>query len=165
MITQEQLKKLLHYNPETGIFTRVVSVYGSKVGSVVGCLDKTTGYLRIGIEGGLYYSHRLAWMYVHGEFPLNHTDHKNGIKTDNRMVNIRSVTHKENLRNQKMRSTNKSGVNGVSWSKRDKKWHSAIMVNGKQISLHYSSDFFEAVCARFSADKKYGFHINHGQRV
>tara|TARA_R100001244_G_C5089428_1_gene116025 strand:- start:21 stop:518 length:498 start_codon:yes stop_codon:yes gene_type:complete len=163
MITQKQLKELLHYNPDTGIFTnRVRRSQSSKIGDVAGC-NSADGYLAIKISGKKYKGHRLAWLYVSGELPLNQIDHINGITSDNRIVNLRNVSHAENCKNQKLRNTNTSGITGVGWHKGNKKWLSKICVDDKIIHLGVFIDKFEAICARKSASNKYGFHQNHGR--
>lgn len=158
MITQEELKNQFHYNPYTGIFIR--KKLGKKTGSKNNC-----GYININVNNKTYSAHRLAWLYVHGDWPKN-IDHVNHIRHDNRLVNLRNVTHKENRRNSSLISTNKSGVNGVHWNKNTNKWIACIfMRNGENIeSIHLGShlDKFEAICARMSANNKHGFHKNHG---
>jgi len=163
IITQKRLKEILHYNPETGIFTWKIRQARSKVsvGDAAGC--KTKGYTRIKINGKLYSSHRLAWLYVYGVFPVNQLDHINHARSDNRIENLREVTNQENHKNVSKHKRNRSGVNGIHWNSRDSNWKSGIMSNGKAIFLGNFTDKFEAICARKSAEVKYGFHSNHGR--
>jgi hypothetical protein len=99
-ITQEKLKEILDYNPDTGIFTwKVSKAKRIKVGSVAGCKNNL-GYILIRIDGKIYLAHRLAWLYTNGDFPLNCIDHINQIKDDNRICNLRDVTVSENMQNQ-----------------------------------------------------------------
>jgi hypothetical protein len=99
-ITQEKLKEILDYNPDTGIFSwKVSKAKRIKVGSVAGCKNNL-GYILIRIDGKIYLAHRLAWLYTHGDFPLNCIDHINQIKDDNRICNLRDVTVSENMQNQ-----------------------------------------------------------------
>ncbi|MCK5236074.1 MAG: HNH endonuclease [Deltaproteobacteria bacterium] len=161
-LTQKQLKEILHYSPETGLFVWLTSPTKSvKIGDIAGTLG-SRGYVRIMIEGKNYQSHRLAWFYVYGVWPLNHIDHINHIKDDNRIVNLREATGQENQRNASLRKSNTSGVCGVSLHKTSNKWQATIGANDKNIHLGLFSDKFEAICARKSADNKYGFHANHG---
>ena len=90
-------------------------------------------------------------------------DHINHDRTDNRIENLRLVNANENGKNQKASVRNKSGVVGVSWKKSKNKWHSQIMVNGKQIHLGFFDNIDEAKKARIDAERKYGFHENHGK--
>jgi len=110
MITQQELKELLHYNPETGIFTRKTKVNRNKViGSIAGTTD-FHGYVAIAIDGKKYKAHRLAWLYMYGKFPDNCIDHINNITTDNRIVNLRDATLSQNQCNKKINVNNSSGV-------------------------------------------------------
>ena len=164
MITQSELKEMLHYNPETGIFTRLISVApNARAGDIAGC-NTSVGYISIYVKNKKYAAHRLAWLYMTGEFPKHGTDHINHIKDDNRFVNLREATQRENCKNQSMRIDNTSGVTGVFWRKDVNKWRARIEVNQDTVCLGSHVDKFEAICARMSANNKYGFHENHGYR-
>lgn len=137
MLTQTELKLHLHYNHETGIFTRLVSTaIRTKTGSVAGCKTKI-GYLAIQINCKSYRSHRLAWLYVHGEFPINDIDHINGIKDDNRISNLRDATDSQNHFNVESNKNNKSGFKGVSFYKVTNKWVAQASLSGKKHNLGY----------------------------
>jgi len=139
MLTQERLKELLHYDPETGVFTWIIrasqKVY---IGDIAGTLGKE-GYVNISIAKKKYKAHRLAWLYVYGEWPNNIIDHINRIKNDNSIKNIRTVTVSENIQNQiKARSDNKSGMLGAYIHKTKNgtiKYGSHIRKNGKSTFL------------------------------
>lgn len=118
MVTQERLKELLEYNPDTGLFTRLMSIGNQKVGNIAGTLRKD-GYIQIKVDGKPYLAHQLAFLYMEGYFP-EMVDHINRIGGDNRWVNLRESNNQENQRNKAARS--KSGYLGVSWKKRDQKW-------------------------------------------
>ena len=164
MPTQDELKEILDYNPLTGIFTRLVANNNSiKAGDVAGCLSH--GYIQISINNKRYLAHRVAWMMVHDAWPKEQIDHINHDKSDNRIANLREVTHQENCRNTSLSKANNSGVTGVCWYKPTEKWRAYIVVNGEQINLGYFKDFFEAVCARKSAENKHNFHANHGNKL
>jgi len=163
MITQSELKELLSYNPETGAFTWKINQGRVRIGDPAGWITEY-GYIRISIDTNRYYVHRLVWLFVHGEFPADQIDHINGNGLDNRILNLRSVTCSENHKNQKIPKNNASGVMGVSWNNSSSKWHAKIKVDRKDLWLGAFDDWFEAVCARKSADNKYGFHSNHGRR-
>jgi hypothetical protein len=162
-LTQEKLKKQLHYNLTTGLFTRKVSNSNSvKIGDIAGSVHSDTGYLRIWINGKSYFAHRLAYLYMEGSFPPEQTDHRNHNRLDNRWVNLRLTSHQENQKNRSISANNKSGFNGVSWHKDRNKWVANIRINGKQKNLGYFKELAEAIDARQEANIKYGYHQNHG---
>jgi hypothetical protein len=164
MLTQERLKELLHYDPETGVFTRLVSVGRRvKVGDVTAKTLNSKGYRRIGIEGTLYQAHRLVWLYTHGCFPPEQMDHINHDRADNRLVNLRCVSNAENRRNAALKRGNTSGFTGVCWQKKRGKWEARVGVMGKTLRLGYFNTKEEAIAARQAANIKYGFHKNHGK--
>lgn len=171
----------LDYNPKTGVFvwksrpashfknTHGMRIFNSqRAGTVAGNILTLTEYkkeyMQIRCSGFSMTSHRLAWIYVNGDIPEGmEIDHINGNGLDNRIENLRLVSRVENGRNLKKKSTNKSGVTGVSWSKDRNKWVASIMVGGKTIYLGRFSSFDDAVSKRKSAEIKYGFHKNHGK--
>lgn len=161
VLTQSYLKSILRYDPEIGRFFWIVSLKKGIAGKMAGNL-KSDGYRHISINGKNFFEHRLAWMYVNGEFPEFQLDHINHNRSDNRMQNLRAVSGQENCRNRPMQNNNSSGVTGVSWHARDGRWRAYIKNAGKAKHLGVFSDYFEAVCARKSADLQYGFHKNHG---
>ena len=165
MITQEQLKELLHYDPDTGVFTWKVRIAGNaNIGDVAGYLNGN-GYSAIKIHGKECKSHRLAWLYVYGELPPDQIDHINHIKGANWIANLRCVTGKENAKNLPMRKDNTSGVSGISWHKHKCKWCANIRVECKRISLGHYSDINAAIMTRYLAARAYGFHENHGKDI
>lgn len=121
------------------------------------------GYRQGSILNHKFLAHRVIWAMTHGSWPEHEIDHINGIRDDNTVINMRSASRTENSRNQKMRSTNKSGHMGVCWFKRTKKWHAQIMTSGKAKRLGYFSDLSDAIAARKTAEIKHGYHANHGR--
>lgn len=90
MITQEELKRKLRYDPNTGIFTNLIAKARCKLNQQAGTKHKS-GYRKIGINGEIYYEHQLAWLYITGKLPRTTMFHMNGNKTDNRFDNLIDV--------------------------------------------------------------------------
>ena len=143
-LTQARLKELLHYKAETGVFTRAKGIQGGgKIGSIAG-YPHHTGYIYIGVALKIHLAHRLAWLYIYGEFPKNGIDHINGIKTDNRIINLRACNQSENLMNTGAWPANKSGYKGVSWNGKDKRWRAQARLNRK---FYYLGQFMDKEAA------------------
>ena len=160
-LTQERLKEILTYNRNSGVFVWAKVRGACAIGAPAGAISH--GYIRIGIDGARYMAHRLAWLYVHGEFPPNQIDHINGDRSDNRISNLRSVVRNENSKNQQKNSRNTSGCMGVSHRKRSKPWMAVMRINGEHICLGVFKEWWDAVCARKSGEYINGYHHNHGR--
>jgi len=161
MLTQARLKELFHYCPESGLFTRLISTSNrTKIGEIAGN-DAGQGYLRVMVDREFLFVHRLAWFYMNGEWP-NKIDHINGIRDDNKAINLRSVDDYENSRNKGIHKNNKSGVIGVSRC-RQGWWRVLISGDGKRLYLGEFEYKWDAICIRKSAEIKYGYHENHGR--
>lgn len=122
-----------------------------------------TGYRRGRIFGKNYLAHRVIWAIHYGEWPKLHIDHINGNKLDNRIENLRDVDNSENQRNHPLRKNNKSGVVGVSWDSGCLRWKSQICINGRNTYLGVFKNFEDAKECRRLAEKKHGYHENHGR--
>lgn len=161
-LTQTKLRTLFFYSSKTGLFIRKITQRGGRAnkGAIAGTKN-TKGYLCIKIEGVSYKAHRLAWLYVYGDWPINQIDHKDKNKANNKIENLRCVTNKINCQNQKQRATNKSGVMGVIPNKKKgvtTGW--SITVGTKYIG--YSTDYFEAICMRKVALLEHDYYSSHG---
>jgi len=149
MLTVEDLHKIINYCPNTGKFTR-----NPKCKKVARKLT-AKGYLRFRVNGKMYMAHRLAWLYMTGEFPVLQIDHINRLRSDNRWCNLREATNSENQFNSFIRLDNTSGCKGVSFDYNTGKWR-AYMQNNKKwshIGLFKSKD--EAIIAVQEAMKKH----------
>jgi len=135
MITQSELKEVLEYNPDTGVFTWKKTVNSRAVAGSVAGTKMNTGYVRITIKQKMYTAHRLAYLYMTGNFPENFIDHINHIKDNNRWSNLRDATNSQNLANQVKPKTNTSGYKGVYWNKVHKKWCAEIGYMKKKMHL------------------------------
>lgn len=152
----ETLRNALDYNPETGVFLRIAtSTFNPRVqvGSEAG-FPCRNGYRRIRIGRKAYFSHRLAWFYVHGEWPKDEIDHINGVRDDNRIANLRQATRTQNLGNTKLSKKNTSGIKGVIFDKANAKWMAYIMVKRKFLNLGRFDSKEAARAAREVAHRK-----------
>ena len=113
--------------------------------------------------GRIYRAHRLAWLIVYGSFPPDQIDHINGVKHDNRIMNLRAVTHAENSRNRPLYIGNKSGHTGIFYNKRMKKWVAQIGGTDKRVNLGSFENKEDAIEARRIAEINYNYHPNHGR--
>ena len=158
----DELRRQLKYNPITGKFIWLQNKTRVNFGDDAGCLCGN-GYVLIRVCGTKHAAHRLAWLYMTGDWPKGQIDHINGVRGDNRWANLRHVTGAENSRNAKRRVDNASGITGVCWDIEAGRWASHISDNGRFIKLGRRDDFFEACCLRKSAETRLGFHPNHGR--
>ena len=161
--TQERLKQVFEYNPETGIFMRKpkLTKRSRKTAIPVGTIHED-GYVYFGLDYKIYLAHRLAWLYMTGEVP-NYLDHKNGIKSDNRFSNLRLATQAQNQLNHQKTCRNKSGIKGVCWVKRSNRWVAQASLNGKYNWLGSFKTIEEAeACVRAFRELHHGEFTNHG---
>lgn len=136
--TAERISDLFHYDLNTGHFRRKTTI-GNAPSQRAGYLAGSTnskGYVVIYVDGSGFKAHRLAWLYCNGVWPINHVDHINGKKNDNRIANLRDATRSQNLQNQKTAHTNNpSGFLGVHWHAASNSWQAQIRVNRKRFHL------------------------------
>ena len=159
--SQEELKRWVHYDPDTGLFTNIMDrgdVKGASkkcpIGKILGTIDN--GYLLININGYPYFSHQLAWLYMTGYWPVG-IDHKNRNKTCNIWSNLREANQSLNSKNRSKNKNNTSNVTGVYWNNYHNKWKAQIIVEGKSIFLGLFKDKQGAIDARRGAENEYGF--------
>lgn len=131
-LTAERLREVLAYDPESGLFTWLIRPsMAVRIGDVAGSLSDK-GYLIIRINKQNYKGHRLAWLYIKGEWPVDQIDHINHVKSDNRVANLRAVTNAENGQNRDRPHRNsKSGVRGVHYVAARDRWCASIRVSGR----------------------------------
>lgn len=161
-ITQKRVHELLRYCPETGQFHWRRTAALRLAGKVAGTIN-SWGYRVIGIDGKTWIASRIAWVFVHGQLPEGQIDHINGVRSDDRICNLREVTPGQNRRNQQLRKDNSTGRIGVYWHAGAQKWMASIQFRNKQYHLGLFEDFNAAVDAREKAERKFGFHQNHGR--
>lgn len=166
--TPKQICKAFSHDPSTGdLFWRDTpngrGFRPRKRGEKVSMRPHTNGRLRIDFLARKYLVHRIIWCLEYGRWPRKFIDHINGDPADNRLVNLREVDNKMNCRNQKLRSTNKSGTMGVQWRKDRQQWIAVIARGGVRRSLGFFDHLDDAVAARRAAEVEAGFHKNHGR--
>lgn len=150
-LSQSELSSQLSYNPETGVFT---SIHGSKVGYL-----SKDGYIQITLsDGSQRKAHRLAWLYMNGEFPNGILDHIDGDRTNNKWDNLREVTYSQNSMNSRFRKNNTSGYKGVSFDKRYRKYEAYIWKQNKKKNLGYFDSPEDAHAAYVKASE-----VMHGE--
>ncbi len=148
IITQEKLKSILEYDSNTGIFIWLnANSNRVKNGSIAGTL-MNKGYIHIKIQGKKYLAHRLAWLYVYGIWPLKFVDHKNNIRSDNRIDNLREATNSQNICNRTKQKNSTSGYKGIYWNKRDKIWIVQIKKNNIIHRCGYFKNLEDAIIVR-----------------
>lgn len=154
MITQQRLKELVNYDPNTGIFTVAKNRKGSrnKVGDVLG--SNSNGYIEMQLDAKRYYAHRLAHLFMTGILPIDSVDHINRDKSDNRFVNLRIVSHIQNMQNDiKPRSHGSLKCRGI--YKYKNQFRAKIVCNSKQIHLGTFASMQEASNAYLIAKSKF----------
>jgi len=161
ILTQARLKELLSYDPDTGLFKWKKLRRGKSDGSIAGGINDL-GYRFINLDREYHRAHRLAWLYVYGEWPKTSLDHINHSRADNRICNLREAPHLVNCKNRTLRINNTSGFTGVTFIKRSRKWRAQIKVNNQFINLGLFINKDDAIEARKAANIKYDFHENHG---
>jgi hypothetical protein len=147
-----RLTELLHYTPETGVFTWKVSAGKGAVGKIAGHARGSAHAphyktIEIGINGRNYRAHRLAWLWIHGVLPESEIDHIDGDGTNNRIDNLRLATHKQNSENIKLRADNRSGRRGVSFHPASGMWRARVSHHGRELCSYHKSPEDAAMAA------------------
>jgi hypothetical protein len=134
-LLQSELKEVLTYCPDSGVFVWNCSRNGFvRAGQVAGSMS-SKGYVYISIGYKKYQAHRLAWLWMRGNFPAKEIDHINGNPSDNRWCNLRYATRAQNQQNRKRAVVNTSGLKGVSFHKQSGLWRARITAQGKRVHL------------------------------
>jgi hypothetical protein len=166
-ITADYVRDRLDYNPKTGELRwrtiletdRFTRTWNTRyAGKVAGCLD-VYGRRVIRLDGFLYFSHQLAWLYFYSRWPHPEIDHKNRNMSDNRIDNLRIATSSQNKHNKGKLRTNTSGYKGVTWHSQTNKWAARIWLNNKPISLGLFQSKEDAAAAYARAAEKLHGHF------
>lgn len=136
-LTHERLLEVLTYEPETGLFRWKKRTSNRIVVGAVAGTPHPQGYVRICIDGQLFFAQRLAVFYMTGTWPTEVSDHRNLDRADNSWDNLRDASNSQNGANAKLSAANKSGFKGVSWESRRQVWQAFIKVDGKSKFLGY----------------------------
>ena len=149
----KRVNSLVKYCPETGNFYWLVSTGKRKVGDLAGGISEN-GYCRIKLDGIKYMAHRLAWAVTYGVFPDKEIDHRNGVRSDNRVVNLREADRSSNLQNlQSARVDNLLSTLGV--HQKGSKFIAQLQVNGEKVFYGRYGSVEEASNAYQKAKKKH----------
>lgn len=180
-IEQDLVRQLLHYDPETGLFTwkkrtaskitpnkRGVNVFNKRYANTIAGNSFTpdrskTSYINIKIFNKTYKAHRLAFIYMEGRAPaeVDHLDHDGN---NNKWSNLRASNNRDNSKNLPKQKSNKTGVIGVNWHKSAKKWQArAVDKNGVRVDLGRFDSFDDAVKARKEHEIKFGYYESRGE--
>ena len=142
MLTNESLREYLRYDQLTGEFTWLKDRRSSKVKGTIAGYKEKHGYIIIRVNSKNYKAHRLAWLYVYGNWPKGQIDHINGIKNDNRIINLRDVNSRLNMQNKPIHRTKR--LVGTTFNKQHNSWKAQVHFNGKKIHLGYFNTEKEA---------------------
>jgi hypothetical protein len=165
----EYLRQRLRYEPETGkLFWLAHQCQRPQWNSRFAGAEafaglNENGYLKGVVNEIPLKAHRVAYAIYHGSWPDGDVDHINGIRTDNRIDNLRVVSRSQNMRNAKRYKSNKTGITGVYWNKALRKYEAKIQIDKKQIHLGVFPTRELAAQARLNAERANNFHQNHGR--
>lgn len=152
-LTRDQVSELVKYDPETGDMWRIS---GPRIGRKAGSTNKL-GYTLVTLNGENYLLHRLALLLTNGEWPQGLVDHIDGDPTNNKLSNLREVSHSGNMRNRKLASNNTSGVPNVYYRKSKKKWVVFLCFGKKRrVFGHFDDLEFAGLVAQEARRKYFG---------
>lgn len=178
--SQEVLRQLLEYDPETGALTwkergpewfaagkhspkHRCKIWNTRyAGKPAITAQDGKGYLCGSILDRCVQAHRVIWKLVYGDEP-DEIDHINGVRGENRIANLRAASRITNMRNKARSVTNTSGVTGVYWNRKACKWCAQIHSGGRAFFLGAFDDLNDAAAARKAGERKFDFHPNHGR--
>ena len=158
-ISEETVRRHLSYDPDTGEIISLTTRNSVRAGDVCGCIEPS-GYIRIGLCGERILAHRLAWFLHFGEWPDQQIDHRNRIRSDNRLVNLRDVNAEANAHNSSVRKNCTSGVTGVRWRPHLRQWQATLSRRGRRASLGHFKTIEQATAARKQAEADWAVQVS-----
>ncbi len=150
----DRIRGVLAYDRDTGILTWRITSGRAIAGREAGCFDKSSGYVRVRIDGYFILAHHVVWAIETGEWP-EQLDHIDGNKAHYRFENLRQANQRQNLGNIGAPRHNTSGIKGVSWHKATAKWRAMISAAGKRVWLGVFDTKEEAGAAYLAAAKQH----------
>lgn len=163
MITQKELKQWLYYSPTVGTFEWIKRGRGVQVNCLAGRVCPKSGYINVRLQRKTYRAHVLAWLYMTGSWPEMELDHKDGDKTNNAFCNLRLATKSQNRWNAQNFRTSSSGVKGVTYMPKAKKWRAVVGINNEKVNIGLFKTMEEAEQAvRIKREELHGEFANHG---
>jgi len=151
--SQEDLRANFHYDALTGMFKWKQRRFRAQSGLTAGCINGD-GYRQIKFDDKIYVASRLAWIYSHGEIPGGlEIDHRNGIRDDDRLENLRLATNRQQAHNRGPRRNSTSGRTGVCWNQRKKIWIVTIRIRGRRVYLGSDKSFTIACRLRDAGER------------
>jgi hypothetical protein len=157
-LSTEAVRRFLLYDPHTGMWLWRADGVNRKKGWFAG-IKHNKGYWALRIGRGRYLAHRIAWLWMTGEWPKHEIDHIDLDRSNNKWGNLREATFAQQARNTKQRTHNTSGFRGVSFNRRIAKWAAGIRVEGRRVHLGYFPTAEEAGAAyREASERLHGAH-------
>ncbi|MBC3948337.1 HNH endonuclease [Pseudomonas folii] len=163
MVTAETVKEALRYSPVVGVFEWRKAGRRVRVGGLAGAVVKSTGYVRIVLAGKPYPAHRLAWLYMTGEWPAQDIDHIDGDRSNNAWNNLREANANTNGWNKKVLKTNKAGIKGLTQHKETGRWQARFEANSVVWSAMFATKSEAEKEMRAKREEIHGEFANHGQ--
>lgn len=155
-LTHDRVRELLDYDAQTGVLTwRVAPSNRVKVGDEAGTVHPVSGYRYVSVDGVFVRAHRLIVFWMTGRHPEGEVDHRDGVRLNNRWINLRVVSRSVNLQNQRKSRGRTSRFLGVSWDAARERWRATINVNGKSVGLGRFRTEQAAYAAYLDAKRKY----------
>jgi HNH endonuclease/AP2 domain len=154
-LTAERARELLDYNPDTGVLVWRGGHKKAKAGQTAGGFDKTTGYMKVGVDGRRYPFTHIVWLIVTGAFPTKEVDHKDRCRTNNRWSNLREASDSQQSQNRDVSAANRTGHKGVCFDTKRGKWLAQLKIDGRKVLFKRFDNIGDAVAAYAAAAEQH----------